>query len=274
MNHRKGEQDSDTNGKAHQRTRKLVNAYYNKCLWDGVHKEHYGSDYFNYGYWQADTRNQLQASEQLIKTLLSRTSATSGSILDTACGLGESTRYLQRRFPGWQVVGINVSQKQIEHAAGLAQGSQFAVMDAANLGFRDGSFDHVLCAEAAFHFSTREAFLKESYRILKPTGTLMLSDILFRRHYQARIGCIPLENYVASLNDYEELLRDNGYRDVEVVDATRSCWKAFRRHALFNMTRIALSNRRVQWLYPFYDWIVRASFGTNRYVLAWAGKGC
>ena len=40
-------------------------------------------------------------------------------------------------------------------------------MDATELDFRDNSFDSIICVEAAFHFDTREKFVREAYRVLK-----------------------------------------------------------------------------------------------------------
>jgi ubiquinone/menaquinone biosynthesis C-methylase UbiE len=45
-------------------------------------------------------------------------------------------------------------------------------MDAARLAFADAQFDAVICVEAAFHFDTRAAFLREALRVLKPAGAL------------------------------------------------------------------------------------------------------
>ena len=51
-------------------------------------------------------------------------------------------------------------------------------MDACKLAFEDNSFDYVIGIEGPAHFNTREAFLRNSFRVLKPNGVLLLSDIM------------------------------------------------------------------------------------------------
>ena len=104
------------------------------------------------------------------------------TILDVACGKGATTRYLLRYFKSENVTGINISEKQLARCRENAPGCTFLLMSATELKFADESFDNISCVEAAFHFVTREKFLKEAFRMLKPRGQIVLRDVLSAKH--------------------------------------------------------------------------------------------
>lgn len=207
---------------------------YDAAMQGSVIEAYYGSsDFYNFGFWTPDTHTQSQASENLVARLLEfiPVECRTGRILDVACGLGASSRHLLRHFEPAQILGINVSAQQLERARRNAPGCSFLVMDATQLEFPDASFDNILCVEAAFHFDTREAFLREALRVLKPGGRLVHSDILMsplplatttRTH-------IPNSNAMASPVDLRDLILAAGFASTEVVDATNQCWKPFLR---------------------------------------------
>jgi len=232
--------------------------------------DYYGhSNFWNWGYWDAGTTNQREACENLMEKLLSFIPKKQGQILDVACGPGATTRYLLKYFKPENVTGINIGEKQLQICRKNAPDCTFLQMDATELEFRDNSFDSIICVEAAFHFDTREKFVHEAYRVLKPGGYLVLSDILMSR----RTPHQPEANYTKNLEEYEKLFLYAGFKNVTIIDATEECWKRFSR---YNQRYFANKLFRGEIGIGTYRWLVARilmSLQTvNYYLLASARK--
>jgi len=159
----------------------------------GSHQRRYYEDsgYFNFGYWGAGAKSQPEASEALVDQMVARIANKTGRILDVACGLGGSTKRLMQTYAPEMITGINISDAQIADARALAPGCTFQVMNAAKLDFPHDHFDAVICIEGACHFDTRDKFLKEAHRVLKPGGSLAMSDMLFPINILSEFGQVP-----------------------------------------------------------------------------------
>lgn len=199
------------------------------------------SGFFNMGYWEAGAMTQSQACKDLMERLLEFLPKQHGRLVDIACGKGATTAYLSEHFPEMSIIGTNLSLNQLRLAHQTIQDEPFAVMDATRPALADGCVEVVICVEAAFHFQTRRRFLEEAYRILKPGGYLVLTDILLRRSPENRRPYMPTENYLPDERAYRLEMLAAGFSSLEILDATQACWHG----CLLNLQHWAMHRLRV-----------------------------
>lgn len=182
----------------------------------------------NYGYWDKSTKNDKEANRNLVNRLLQLIPEKDGIIVDVACGEGWTTGCICEHYKSSNVTGINISRPQLEQAGINAPGCRFLLMDAADLKFDDNSVDNIICVEAAFHFNTRKKFINEAFRILKPSGHLVMSDILFSSLKLLNKELFPPENIIQKEEEYKQLFVDAGFNRVLLEDVTRNTFIPFR----------------------------------------------
>ena len=224
-----------------------ITDHYDRIMYSPLQRERVGgSGYSNFGYWTNDTVSAEEAGDNLVEQLLALIPEKTGKILDVGCGRGATTLYLTRYYKEENITGINISDKQISACHQTAPRCKFLKMSATDLDFEDQRFDAVISVEAAFHFQTRVRFLREAYRVLRRGGRLALSDILFSRRVECFSPVLVRENHIATLKDYETLLKRVGFDSVKVRDATREAWGGFLRDVMRLLHRKRLNGDLTQ----------------------------
>lgn len=201
-----------------------IGAVYDAKIGQDFLETYFGhSDFWNFGFRDERPATPRQACENLVDKLLGFIPHRQGTILDVACGKGATTRHLLKYYRPEQVYAINISRVQLERCRINAPGCNFQVMDATNLKFPEGTFDNIICVEAAFHFQTRQKFMQEARRVLKPGGRLVLSDMLLPPWIQTQ----PPANFVRNLVVYRKKVLRAGFADVDIMDVTENSWGRF-----------------------------------------------
>jgi len=140
-------------------------------------------------------------------------------VLDVAAGKGSSAIYLAQIF-GVEVVGVDygtttvVAANVAANAAGCSELVHFQQGDAENLPFEAEAFDALICECAFCTFPDKFTAAREFARVLKPGGTLGLTDITRRgelpealRGLLAWVACVGAAQ---TLDTYETDLREAG----------------------------------------------------------------
>lgn len=101
--------------------------------------------------------------------------------MDVGCGFGGTISTLNDHLQNVELIGLNIDSKQLEYAQDMVIAREtnqidFVAGDACKLPLPDNNFDTVLAVECIFHFHSRKEFFSEVRRVLKPSGTLVLSD--------------------------------------------------------------------------------------------------
>ncbi len=121
----------------------------------------------------------LEATEDLAEGL---SISEADHLIDVGSGIGGPARYLADRF-GCRVTGIDLTAEfcavarqltallQLDHLVSFHEGS------ALSMPFESGRFDGGYSMNVSMNIADKDGFYREIYRVLKPGGWLVLSEI-------------------------------------------------------------------------------------------------
>ena len=137
--------------------------------------------WLNLGFWEGDGGAPGEAPVA-VRRLVERLAAdlpAGGDVLDVANGLAAQDPVIAEVAHPRSLTAVNITWSQLEAGRGRLRdaGGRAVCADACRLPFADGSFDGLISVEAAFHFSSRERFFAEAFRVLRPGGILTMSDV-------------------------------------------------------------------------------------------------
>jgi tocopherol O-methyltransferase len=204
-----------------------VSPYY-QTLW-GEHLHH--------GYWIRGDETKETAQVQLIEHLAQTANITSGGkILDAGCGFGGSSIYLAKRYQA-EATGITISPFQVEAANQAARkacvNAKFLLMDAEAMEFNT-LFDVVWSVESIAHYQDKERFFASATKLLKPSGTLAITDWFKKASLKAgeyEKFLRPIEEgmlvELQTIEEYETLLARNGFKIMKSEILNKNCAKTW-----------------------------------------------
>jgi len=165
-----------------------------------------------------------------VAKLLRGLETTDKRILDIGCGIG-GPAFEMARTHGAEVVGIDLEQPLIERATadakkhGLEDRCSFQTVVAGPFPFDDHSFDIVISSGAFTQIADKSGILGESFRVLKPGGTLSCYDWLRSEgeYSDDMLYWFKVEGLtyaMETLDSYAKLLAAAGFVDIDCADAS------------------------------------------------------
>src|SRR5215467_1490641 len=149
-------------------------------------------DYLHYRYLWPDIERSVAAAR-------SRVTGAQPLVLDLGCG----NRPYHDLFEGCRVVGVDHSTRDA---------SPDAVMDATSLALAGDQFDIVFCTQVIEHVPDPAALVRETHRVLKPGGWLVLTGPFWWPHHEE-----PHDYQRFTRYGFEHMLERAGYAKFEVT---------------------------------------------------------
>lgn len=134
-------------------------------------------------------------------------------IIELGCGSAHLSRTLLQRFPGCDVTGLEVDERQMaKNQLQPQERLHFVQAGAQTIPFGDGAFDLALMLKSLHHvpLDLLDQALNEVHRVLRPQGLLYVSEPVFA-------GAL---NEVMRLFHDEEIVRAAALRAVQAAVAS------------------------------------------------------
>ncbi|WP_312636346.1 class I SAM-dependent methyltransferase [Oscillibacter sp.] len=119
-----------------------------------------------------------QHARNLYPVLLKKLSGLDfNTTLDLGCGTGTVMQAILQSFPDKRVYGIDISENMLQKAKEKLQDNAYLTLgDSEHLPYANETFDVVYCNDSFHHYPAPEKVIAEVYRVLKPTGSFIISD--------------------------------------------------------------------------------------------------
>jgi SAM-dependent methyltransferase len=191
------------------------------------------------GFWRHPIRTPQAACENLVKELLALLPETPGSLVEINCGAGATTKTIAQHLPSTTITGIVASATELAACRESLPTGWFHLVDAFDLKDARETFDAAICIEGPSALNSAKKFFQAVHQVVKPGGMVVFADLV-----TARSPAAP-----GSLEEYEAILAQSGFVDIQLWDVTEVCWKPFKGYSMNDFGTKLLAGRITQDLY-------------------------
>lgn len=152
--------------------------------------------FMNYGYAPLDgvgSTIELQSHDeferfgaQLYNFAASHTDISGKDVLEVGCGRGGGASFLTRYHGPRSYVGVDLSENGIKFCNRYhrVENLRFVRGSAESLPFDNEQFDAIVNVESSRAYNDIEGFFAEAYRVLRPGGSFLLTDMRLRDYVE------------------------------------------------------------------------------------------
>jgi tocopherol O-methyltransferase len=195
----------------------------------------------HYGYWDKKVKSFSQSLLRMNEIMMEAAEIKStDKVLDAGCGVGGSSIFMASIL-GCKVTGITLSERQVQQAVVNAKQknveafTDFKVMNYCATDFPAASFDVVWGCESICYADSKEQFIKEAYRLLRPGGRLIVADGFVTDFANNENPIIRKwldgwqVNYLESPGRFQSFMQQTGFTNITYRNISREAAHSSRR---------------------------------------------